>query len=131
MMNLNNAKAGIRKYLGSASDFFGRLDKKKKILFISGAVIVGDDHVLIVFAESPVLFLSIPSSMPRMHAITQYLKDKKIPFELKDEGARFCPRTAEMPGQTDLANENLPKGKVVGFESFDQLRFGETKARRR
>jgi hypothetical protein len=38
-MNINDAKAGLKKRLGFAPDFFNKLDKKKKILFVSGAVI--------------------------------------------------------------------------------------------
>ena len=131
MMSVNNAKAGIRKYLGFALDFFGGLDKKKKILFISGAIIcLVMIIVLIVFTAQP-RFVPLYTDIDTQDAaaITQYLKDKKIPFELSDEGSTILvPEPQKYQTRLDLANENLPKGNVVGFESFDKLRFGETES---
>jgi flagellar M-ring protein FliF len=58
--------------------------------------------------------------------VTQKLDELKIPFRLEDGGTTILvPEKNRYQTRIDLANQGLPKG-VVGFEIFEQTRFGET-----
>ena len=130
-MNANDVKAGIKKYLGFASNFFSKLDQKQKILFVSGAAICLVLIILLVrFVTQPNL-VPLYSDIELQDAaeITEYLKDNNISFELKDEGSTILvPEDQKYQVRLDLADSGLPKGNVVGFESFDAMRFGETES---
>ncbi len=130
-MNVNDVKAGIKKYLGFASDFFNKLDQKQKILFISGAAICLVLIILLVrFVTQPNL-VPLYSDIELQDAaeITEYLKENNISYELKDEGSTILiPEDQRYQVRLDLADSGLPKGNVVGFESFDGMRFGETES---
>lgn len=128
-MNANDVKEGIKKYLGFASDFFLKLDQKKKILFICGTAICLVLIILLIrFVTQPNLApLYTNIELQDAAAITEYLKGNNTYFELKDEGSTILvPEDQKYQIRLDLADSGLPKGNVVGFESFDEMRFGET-----
>lgn len=87
-MNINDAKAGLKKRLGFAPDFFNKLDKKKKILFVSGAVICLVITIMLIrfVTKSSIVPLYTDIDLRDAAAITEYLEDKNISYELKDEG---------------------------------------------
>lgn len=130
-MNVNDAKAGIKKRLGFASDFFNKLDKKKQVLFVSGAVICLVIIILLIrfVTQSSLVPLYTDIELQDAAAITEYLEDNNISYELKDEGSTILvPEEQKHQIRIDLANTGLPQGNVVGFESFDKMRFGETES---
>lgn len=69
--------------------------------------------------------------------IVQKLKEMKISYQLSDGGSAGGGTTILVPtkdiDQTriDLAGAGMPTGGVVGFESFDTTKFGETDTDRR
>jgi flagellar basal-body M-ring protein/flagellar hook-basal body protein fliF len=130
-MNINDAKAGLKKRLGFAPDFFNKLDKKKKILFVSGAVICLVITIMLIrfVTKSSIVPLYTDIDLRDAAAITEYLEDKNISYELKDEGGTILvPEDQKYQIRLDLANNGLPQGNVIGFESFDEMRFGETES---
>lgn len=123
-MNINDAKAGLKKRLGFAPDFFNKLDKKKKILFVSGAVICLVITIMLIrfVTKSSIVPLYTDIDLRDAAAITEYLEDKNISYELKDEGGTILvPEDQKYQIRLDLANNGLPQGNVIGFESFDDV----------
>lgn len=58
--------------------------------------------------------------------ITTKLKDMKIDYKLAEDGTTILvPANLKHQLRLDLANE-LPQGGVIGFESFNNTKFGET-----
>jgi flagellar M-ring protein FliF len=63
--------------------------------------------------------------------ITAKLKEMKIDYKLDKNGTTILvPTNLKHQLRLDLANE-LPQGGVIGFESFNQTRFGETNTDKR
>ncbi|WP_418790249.1 flagellar basal-body MS-ring/collar protein FliF [Phosphitispora sp. TUW77] len=63
--------------------------------------------------------------------IVEMLNEKKISFKLADNGTDgtvtvMIPNKDITQTRLELASEGLPTGGVVGFESFDDTKFGET-----
>jgi len=70
--------------------------------------------------------------------VIEKLKEMKIPFQVSDnKGGLDGGVTIMVPSKDitqtrlELAGENLPTGGVVGFENFDNTKFGETDTDRR
>lgn len=60
-------------------------------------------------------------------AIVEHLKSKKVPFSLRaDGGTILVPREQVDELRLELASQGIPVGGGVGFELFDQQRFGMT-----
>ncbi|MGD0152356.1 MAG: flagellar basal-body MS-ring/collar protein FliF [Thermacetogeniaceae bacterium] len=118
-------------YIQNIPGFFNSFDKNKKTLFISGlAFILLVITVLTVFVTNP-RYTPLYTNLDTQDAasIAQYLKDKKIPYQIADEGNTILvPDAQKYQVRLDLANNNLPKGNIVGFETFDQNHFGETES---
>jgi flagellar M-ring protein FliF len=59
--------------------------------------------------------------------VADRLKELRIPYEIKDEGQSIAV-TKDMADEArlGLAIKGLPQGGVVGFEIFDETRFGAT-----
>ncbi|MGF7185184.1 flagellar M-ring protein FliF [Desulfitispora alkaliphila] len=65
-------------------------------------------------------------------AIAARLDDMRVPYELADGGRTILvPQREKHQLRIQLANEDLPRGGVVGFESFNESRFGETETDKR
>lgn len=121
----------IFSYLKSLPDYFNRLDKNKKVQLIVGlAIVVVIIAALTAFVTNP-RYTPLYTNLDTQDAasITQYLKDKKIPYQIADTGNTILvPDAQKYQVRLDLANSNLPKGNIVGFETFDQNHFGETES---
>ncbi len=60
-------------------------------------------------------------------AVVEWLKDRKIPYQLKNDGqAIYIPADKVHESRLQLAGEGLPQGGGVGFEIFDRQSFGMT-----
>lgn len=60
-------------------------------------------------------------------AVVEWLKDHKIPYELKNDGqAIYIPADKVHESRLQLAGSGLPQGGGVGFEIFDKQSFGMT-----
>lgn len=114
--------------------FWNKLSLNQKILFGSGLFLI------LIVATVLVIIASRPNFVPLYvnldpqdaAAITEYLKEKKIPYKLSDEGSTvLVPASQKYQLRLDLANEGLPKGGSIGFEYFNQTHFGETESERK
>ncbi len=101
--------------------------QKISIIFATVAVFLSV-IVLIVWANKPI-YKTLYANMNAEDAglVISKLKEKKIPYHLKDNG-----RTVEIPQdkvyevRIDLAQEGIPRGGGSGFELFDKTSFGMT-----
>lgn len=115
-------------------NFWNGLSRNQRIFFCGGvAIIAAIALLLIIFAGRPnfvPLYTNIESQDAA--AITEYLKEKKILFKLENGGTTILvPEAQKDELRLSLANEGLPRGGSVGFESFNQTRFGETESERK
>lgn len=116
----------------------------QKMNNIQKSVIVGSAALLIVV----LILLTRSATMPDYGAlftlkdeqqagqIVEKLNEKKIPFRFADNGADgavtiMIPNKDITQTRLELAGEGMPTGGVVGFESFDNTKFGETDTDRR
>lgn len=127
-------KQVLLKQKEKAISFWDRLSRVQKILFGSGFV------VIILAAVFMISWLSKPNYVPLYTdlntedaaAITEYLKENTIPYQLENGGSTvLVPESQKYDVRLSLANEGLPTGGSVGFESFNETRFGETESERR
>lgn len=81
----------------------------------------------VLFAQRPKMEVLYSGLSPdTASAMTTKLKEQKVPYELVDEGKTILVRAEDKYQlRLDMANQVNLKG-VVGFESFNQTRFGET-----
>ncbi len=116
----------------------------QKMNKIQKSVIIGSAALLIVV----LILLTRSATMPDYGAlftlkdeqqagqIVEKLNEKKIPFRFADNGTDgtvtiMIPNKDITQTRLELAGEGLPTGGVVGFESFDNTKFGETDTDRR
>lgn len=90
--------------------------------------VVGGFVALFLWANRPdyqVLFSNLETSDAGL--IIDKLKEKKIPYQLKDGGhAILVPDENVYDLRLELAGEGIPRGRSVGFEIFDNMSFGTT-----
>jgi len=117
-----------------ALSFWNKLSKVQKIIFGSGLA------VILLFTIIMLFWIGKPDYVPLYTdlntedaaAITEYLKENKIPYQLDKGGSTILvPESQKYDIRLSLANEGLPTGGSVGFESFNETRFGETESERR
>ncbi|MDT3699241.1 MAG: flagellar basal-body MS-ring/collar protein FliF [Thermincola sp.] len=111
---------------------------QKFIIGFSAVVLIGTLVLLARGATKPdfgALFTQLDDQSAGQ--IVEKLKEMKISYQLSDGGTSGAGTSILVPtkdiDQTriDLANTGLPTGGVVGFESFDTTKFGETDTDRR
>jgi flagellar M-ring protein FliF len=77
-------------------------------------------------AHYRVLYANLTKS--EASSIIKWLKDHNVPYQLKNQGkAIYVPAGKVYKTRLDLAGAGLPKGEGVGFEIFDNQKFGVTK----
>jgi flagellar M-ring protein FliF len=65
-------------------------------------------------------------------ALVAKLRELKVPYRLRDEGAAIdVPEARVHELRLELASAGLPRGGGVGFESFDRMRLGATEFEQR
>lgn len=88
--------------------------------------------VLVIWATTPdygPLFTQLDEQSAGQ--ITAKLKEMKIPYKLEDNGRTILvPRKNIDELRVTLASQGLPTGGVVGFETFDEPKFGESETER-
>lgn len=105
------------------------LEKKHKIFIgvILGILLV-TIIVLIVYANKPnyaALFTKLNTKDAGL--IANKLDEMKVPYKLTDGGTGILvPKDQVYKARIDLAAQGLPKNGTVGFEIFDQTKFGTT-----
>jgi len=108
---------------------WGGLSKKQKILIgVAVAALLVGLLFLIMWTNKPKyspLFTKL--SAQDAGAIVAKLDEMKVPYQLQDNGGTISvPSEAVYKTRLELANAGLPKNGTVGFEIFDQTKFGST-----
>jgi len=97
-------------------------------LAVTMLLVIGGFVALILWTNRPdyqVLFSNLSTSDAAK--ITEKLKERRTPFQLKEGGsAVLVPDEMVYQLRLDLASEGLPQGSSVGFEVFDNISFGTT-----
>jgi len=108
---------------------FAALDARTRALAIGGAVVLVAAGVVLWAAqdrgpEAPLFTNLEPDDASR---IVARLEAMGVPHRLDDGGSSVLVPEGEVhQARLTLASEGLPSGGTVGFELFDQQRFGES-----
>lgn len=101
---------------------------KKISLAVILLALIGGFTALFLWTNRPdyqVLFSNLDSS--DAGRIMEKLREKRIPFKLKDGGsAIFVPDDQVYELRLEFASQGLPQGRNIGFEVFDNMPFGTT-----
>jgi flagellar M-ring protein FliF len=118
----------ITKKLEDLRAFWERFPKPARVLAILVVVLaIGAAVTLSVYERTndEVLFSGL--SDQDAGAIVEHLKGKKIPYKIQgDRGTILVPADQVHELRLELASQGIPVGGGVGFELFDQQRFGMT-----
>ncbi|HHY06040.1 MAG TPA: flagellar M-ring protein FliF [Clostridia bacterium] len=92
------------------------------IIFVFILTVIG-----MLFAKQPKMEVLYSGLSPEnASALTAKLKEQKVPYQLVDEGKTILVKAEDKYQlRLDMASEVNLKG-VIGFESFNETRFGET-----
>lgn len=108
---------------------FSKLSLFQKVSIIAAtAAVFLSIVVLIIWANKPA-YRTLYANMNQEDAglVIQNLKDKKIPYRLKDSGRSVeIPQNMVYEARIELAQEGVPRGGGSGFELFDKATFGMT-----
>jgi flagellar M-ring protein FliF len=115
--------------IGQLAHVFRAIPPTKKIAFgVIICVVLGGFVALMLWTNRPdyqVLFSNMDTS--DASRIMERLKEKRIPFQLKDGGrAILVPDENVYELRLELASDGLPQGRSVGFEIFNDMPFGTT-----
>lgn len=114
--------------------FWSKLSRRQRVFFCGGLAVIIVIAVFLILSAGKPKYVPLYTELDPQDAaaITEHLKEKKVLYKLENEGTTiFVPEAQKYELRLSLANEGLPKGGSVGFESFDQARFGETESERR
>ena len=129
-MASGNPKEGkvVDRVMANAAGQWGRLPRSLKIAMIVIAVVaVSGGAVLstLDYTTYKVLFSNLTTE--DAGAILAKLKDDHVPYKLEGNGTTIAVPADKVDDlRLTLASEGLPVGGGVGFELFDQQKFGMT-----
>ncbi|MBN2342374.1 MAG: flagellar M-ring protein FliF [Deltaproteobacteria bacterium] len=114
--------------LVKAKGYWDRQPKTLKAsVVIIGVLMLGAVAMLVTVKQTSFRTLYNNLTPEDASAIIEYVKGKKIEYELEDGGTRILvPEEAIHELRLELATEGLPTGGGVGFELFDKQQFGMT-----
>ncbi len=113
---------------------WNKLDSKQRILFAGGVLLILLVTVYLIVVASRPKFVPLYTNLDQQDAaaIIEQLKEKKVAYRLSDDGSTvLVPESQKYELRLELANQGLPKGGSVGFETLNQNRFGETESERK
>ena len=114
--------------MGDVRAFWERLPKQARVLM--GLVLVlavGAAVALAVFEKENEEILFSGLSQEDAAAIVEHLKGKKVPYRIHADGGTISvPSEMVHELRLELASQGIPVGGGVGFELFDEKRFGMT-----
>ncbi len=112
-----------------AKNMWTGFNNKQKIIIAGSALTVFILLILSAFFLGKTTYEPLyPStlSINESAMITAKLKEMNVDYKLADDGTTILvPAALKHQLRLDLANE-LPRGGVIGFESFEETKFGET-----
>ena len=108
--------------------FWEKLPKQARIMMVLVLVLaVGAAVALALFERNDEQVLFSGLSQEDAAAIVEHLKGKKVPYRLHgDGGTILVPAENVHELRLELASQGIPVGGGVGFELFDEKRFGMT-----
>lgn len=108
-------------------DFLNRLTKSQKIIIgaVLATVILGIGYIFINNTQKDMKVLFSNLEPQDASKISDMLKEKKIDFELKDNGATIMvPEEVVLDTRLEVAKLGLPESSNVGYELFDKTNLG-------
>ncbi len=116
--------------LGQLTNSYLKLPLVQRILFpilIIGSV-VGIVYASKWASQSDYVVLFSDLSSEDSAAVIQKLKEKKIKYQVRNDGAAIAITPPDIVHETriELSGEGVPRGGVVGLEIFDAANFGTT-----
>lgn len=120
-------------------ELWQKMTKIQKIIIACSAVLLFGTLVLLAKGATKPDYGALFTQLDNQEAgqIVEKLKEKKIPYILSEGGSPDSGTSILVPtkdiAQTrvELASEGMPTGGVVGFENFENTKFGETDTDRR
>jgi len=116
-----------------AVSFWNRLSSLQKVLFVGGTLLIISLAVILIISMSKPNYAPLYTDLDTQDAadITAYLKEQKVLYKLEGGGSTILvPESQKYDLRLALADEGIPKGGSVGFESLNETRFGETESER-
>ncbi len=121
-----------------AIELWQKMTRIQRTVIICSAVLLFGTLVLLARGATKPDYGTLFTQLDDQQAgqIVEKLKEKKIQFKLSDSGPDggttiMVPTRDIAQTRLELASEGYPTGGVVGFESFDNTKFGETDTDRR
>ncbi len=122
-----------------AGELWQKMTKVQKIVIVGSAMLLFGTLILLARGATRPDYGALFTQLDDQEAgqIVAKLKEKKIDYKLSGSGSSETGTTILVPAKDitqtrlELAGEGFPTGGVVGFEGFDQTKFGETDTDRR
>ena len=113
---------------GRAGEFWGRLGPGRKVAVVAaGTMAIALLALFLLWARTPSYSVLYPNlTEEEAGAVVAKLKETKVPYEIRGDGAILVPTEQVRDVRLQLAAEGLVKGGGVGYELFDQTNFGLT-----
>ncbi|MCC6544157.1 MAG: flagellar M-ring protein FliF [Nitrospirae bacterium] len=107
---------------------FAAIPVGQKIMAVAGvAAVIAVVIAVVLWANQPVYHLLYANLSPEdAGAITEKLKEMKVPYEIQNGNAVMVPQEKVHELRLLLAGEGMPSGGGVGFEIFDRTSIGMT-----
>lgn len=124
----------LREYIEQLKELMGNLNRRAKIIIGIGVVAVVLSLLFLIIWSGNIQYQSLFSQLdPKdADAIIKKLDEAGIPYKLTDGGRTILvPADKVHKTRLEMAGAGLPSQGIVGFEIFDQSKFGTTDFERR
>ena len=118
-----------RQVLAQVTEMFRAIPRRRLILIGSTAALVGAAVLALAFWKRTGDYRPLYKSLSPEDAggIVAKLKEKNTPYRVSDDGATIMvPQEKVAEARLEMAAAGLPKSGRIGFELFDQTKFGAT-----
>lgn len=118
-----------RKALTQVVEMFRAIPRQRLILIGTTAVLIGASIFALAYWKRNGDFRPLYKALSPEDAggIVAKLKEKNTPYRMSDDGATiFVPQEKIAEARLEMAAAGLPKSGRIGFELFDQTKFGAT-----
>jgi len=122
-------KETILQFKEQGTALWGGLSKKQKIMIGAAVIALLISIFLLILWANKTDYAPLFTKLSAQDAgvIVKKLEEKKVPYQLQDNGTTILvPSEQVYKTRLDLASDGLPQNGVVGYEIFDQTKFGST-----
>lgn len=119
----------LQEYKQQIKELWNKLSKRAQIVIAIGLIGIIILFLILIFGTGSPAYQALFSHLePRDgNAIINRLEEKGQSYQLSDDGRTIMVPAADVHKiRLDMAGEGLPAQGVVGFEIFDQSKFGTT-----